>query len=239
MQTALVTGASRGIGRAAADAFAREGYRVIVNYRQSAREAEELAALLRARGADAWAVQADVADAAAVDKMVAEAGRVDVLVNNAGVAARGLLADLTDDAWRRVLDVNLTGFFHCARAVIPGMVRRKAGRIVAVSSMWGVTGGSCEAAYSAAKAGVIGLVKALAKELGPSGVRVNCVAPGVIDTDMNRALTQADRAALCEETPLGRIGTPQEVARAILFLAGPGGDFITGQVFGVNGGLAI
>lgn len=239
MQTALVTGASRGIGRAAAEAFAREGYRVIVNYRQSAREAEELAASLRARGADAWAVQADVAEAEAVDKMVAEAGRVDVLVNNAGVAARGLLADLTDDAWRRVLDVNLTGFFHCARAVIPGMVRRKAGRIVAVSSMWGVTGGSCEAAYSAAKAGVIGLVKALAKELGPSGVRVNCVAPGVIDTDMNRALTQADRAALCEETPLGRVGTPQEVARAILFLAGPGGDFITGQVLSPNGGIVI
>lgn len=239
MKTVLVTGASRGIGRAAAAAFAREGYRVCINYYRHRAEAEELAARLRAAGADAAVFGADVADAAAVREMVRQAGEVDVLVNNAGVAGQRLFTDVTEEEWERMLAVNLTGLFHCAQAVLPGMLRRKAGKIIALSSIWGITGGSCEVAYSAAKAGVIGLVKALAKELGPSNIQVNCVAPGVIDTDMNRALTAADLAALCEETPLMRIGTPEDVARSILFLAGPGGDFITGQVLSPNGGFVI
>lgn len=239
MKTVLVTGASRGIGRAAAAAFAREGYRVCINYHRHRAEAEELASMLRAEGADTAVFGADVADAAAVREMVRQAGEVDVLVNNAGVAGQRLFTDVTEEEWERMLAVNLTGLFHCAQAVLPGMLRRKAGKIIALSSIWGITGGSCEVAYSAAKAGVIGLVKALAKELGPSNIQVNCVAPGVIDTDMNRALTAADLAALCEETPLMRIGTPEDVARSILFLAGPGGDFITGQVLSPNGGFVI
>lgn len=239
MKTVLVTGASRGIGRATAAAFARKGYRVCINYRQHRAEAEELAAQLRADGAEAEVFGADVADAAAVREMVRQAGNVDVLVNNAGIAGQRLFTDVTEEEWNRMLAVNLTGLFHCAQVVLPGMLHRKEGKIIAVSSMWGITGGSCEVAYSAAKAGVIGLVKALAKELGPSNIQVNCVAPGVIDTDMNHALSIADREALCEETPLMRMGTPEDVARAILFLAGPGGDFMTGQVLSPNGGFVI
>lgn len=239
MRTVLVTGASRGIGRATAEAFAHAGYRVCINYCCHRAEAEELAASLRACGAQAELFGADVADGSAVREMMCRAGEVDVLVNNAGIAGQKLFTDVTEDEWQRMLSVNLTGLFHCAQAVLPGMLHRKAGKIIALSSMWGITGGSCEVAYSAAKAGVIGLVKALAKELGPSNIQVNCVAPGVIDTDMNRALSDADREALCEETPLMRMGTPEDVARSILFLAGPGGDFITGQVLSPNGGFVI
>jgi 3-oxoacyl-[acyl-carrier protein] reductase len=146
---------------------------------------------------------------------------------------------MTDAQWRRVFGVNVDGIFHCCRAVIPHFVHRKQGRIVTISSMWGQVGASCEAAYSASKGAVIALTKALAKELGPSGIPVNCVAPGVIDTDMNRALTQEDLAALREETPLERIGTAEQVADAVWFLCSQQSDFITGQVLGVNGGLVI
>ncbi|MFT8888321.1 MAG: 3-oxoacyl-ACP reductase FabG [Ethanoligenens sp.] len=239
VKNVLITGASRGIGRATAIAFAHAGYRVCINYHMHRAEAEELAAYLRADGAAAEVLQADVADAVAVREMVAQAGEVDVLVNNAGIAGQRLFTDVTEDEWQRMLAVNLTGLFHCAQAVLPGMIHRKKGKIIALSSIWGITGGSCEVAYSAAKAGVIGLVRSLAKEVGPSNIQVNCVAPGVIDTDMNRVLSVADRAALCEETPLMRMGTPEDVARSILFFAGPGGDFITGQVLSPNGGFVI
>ena len=167
-------------------------------------------------------------------------GPLDALVCNAGVALPiQLLTDTTDEQWRQVMGTDLDGVFHTLRAAIPGMVARKQGAIVTVSSMWGVTGGSCEAPYSAAKAGVIGLTKALAKELGPSGIRVNCVAPGAIETDMTAFLTEEDRAALADEAPLGRMGTPEEVAEAVRFLAGVEARFITGQVLRVDGGMVI
>ena len=238
MKTVLITGAARGIGAAAAERFAEAGYQVVINYLHSAEKAEALAARWSGR---ALAVQADVADPAQVDAMFAAAektfGRVDVLVCNAGIAAQKLFTDVTDEEWRRMLDVHLSGAFYCCRRALPRMIRQKWGRILTVSSMWGQVGGSCEAAYSAAKAGLIGLTKALAREEGPSGVTVNCVAPGVIDTDMMAAFSAEDKEALAQETPLGALGTPKQVAGALVFLAGDGAGYITGQVLGVNGGL--
>ena len=189
------------------------------------------------------AVQCDVASRASCEvafHAVEQAlGRVDVLVCNAGIAQQKLFTDITPDEWQHMLDVNLSGAFHLCQLALPGMIRRKAGRILTVSSMWGQTGGSCEVHYSAAKAGLIGLTKALAKEEGPSGITVNCVAPGVIDTDMMAAFTAEDKAALADETPVGRLGSADEVAKLLVFLAGEDAGYITGQVFGVNGGLVI
>ena len=242
--TVLITGASRGIGAACARRFAQDGWKVAVHYYKSEAEALALAEELRAAGAEAVPVRGDLSDPAQAARAVEGAqvalGHLDALVCNAGVALPvQLLTDTTDDQWRRVMGADLDGVFFTLRAAIPGMVSRKRGAIVTVSSMWGVTGGSCEAPYSAAKAGVIGLTKALAKELGPSGIRVNCVAPGAILTEMNGALTEEDREALARETPLGRLGTPEEVAEAIFFLAGEGARFITGQVLSVDGGMVI
>ena len=189
------------------------------------------------------AVQCDVASRASCEvafHTVEQAvGHVDVLVSNAGIAQQKLFTDITPEEWQHMLDVNLSGAFHLCQLALPGMIRRKAGRILTVSSMWGQTGGSCEVHYSAAKAGLIGLTKALAKEEGPSGITVNCVAPGVIDTDMMAAFTAEDKAALAEETPVGRLGSADEVAQLLVFLAGESAGYITGQVFGVNGGLVI
>ena len=242
-KTVLITGASRGIGAAAARAFARAGWAVAVNYCRSEGEAFALVDELRALGAPAMAVRADVSDpdqaAAMVDNVLENFCQLDTLVCNAGVGLTGMFCDMTQEQWRRLFAVNVEGVIHCVQAVLPHMVHRKRGRIVTLSSMWGVTGGSCEAGYSATKGAVIALTRALAKELGPSGITVNCVAPGVIDTEMNANLGPEDLAALSDETPLGRVGTPEEVARAVLFLAGEGGDFITGQVLQPNGGLVI
>ncbi len=166
-------------------------------------------------------------------------GRIDLLVNNAGIAQQKLLTDLTDEDWQAMLQTNLSSVFYCCRAVLPSMISRKKGKIINFSSIWGISGASCEVHYSAAKAGVIGFTKALAKEVGPSGIQVNCIAPGVIDTEMNSRLTQETLEALKEETPLERIGTPNDVARCVLFLAGAGGDFMTGQVLSPNGGIVI
>lgn len=238
MKTVLITGAGRGIGAACARKFAAEGCRVAINYNHSGEQAEALA-----RELGGIAVQADVADPVRVQKMVdtvlEKFCQLDILVCNAGVSHVGLLSDMTDREWRRLFAVNVDGVFHCCRAVIPHFVHHKSGRIVTVSSMWGQVGASCEAAYSASKAAVIGLTRALAKELGPSGISVNCVAPGVIDTDMNRALSEEDLEALKEETPLEQIGTAAQVADAVWFLSGGQSDFITGQVLGVNGGLVV
>lgn len=242
-KTVLITGASRGIGAETARLFAQRGYAVGINYCQSRDRAEALARELRGRGAEAAIYQADVSDRAQVDRMMADFlrdfGTLDVLVCNAGIARQELFTDVTLDQWRRMLGVNLDGVFHCCQAALPEMIRRKAGRIVTLSSMWGQVGASCEVAYSAAKAGVIGLTKALAQEVGPSGITVNCVAPGVIETEMNGLLTQETKDALAEETPLERMGTPREVAETIWFLASEAGSFFTGQVLAPNGGFII
>ncbi len=238
MKTALVTGGSRGIGAAVARRLAADGYRVAVNYHFARAQAESLAEEL-----GGIAVQADVSDSAQVQKMVdtvlEKFCQLDILVCNAGVAWQGLLQDMRDEEWRKVLGTDLDGVFFCCRAVLPHMIGQKSGKIVTMSSMWGQVGASCEAAYSAAKAGVIGLTRALAKEVGPSGISVNCVAPGVIDTEMNQKLGPEALAELAEETPLGRLGTAADVAGCVSFLCSPAADFVTGQVLSANGGLVI
>ena len=240
----LITGASRGIGAAAARLFAREGWDVAINYNSSREAARRLAAELSGLGVRAVPVRADVADLEQAVGLVREAeyslGGLDCVVCNAGIALpQQLLTDTKVEQWRRLMSADLDGMFYVLKAAIPGLVRQKRGAIVTVSSMWGLTGGSCEAPYSAAKAGVIGLTKALAKELGPSNIRVKCVSPGVVDTDMNVHLTPQDLAALKEETPLGRIGAPEEAAQAVVFLASDRASFITGQVLNVDGGMVI
>lgn len=240
----LITGASRGIGAATARLFAQEGWDVAINYNSSRFEALELATELSGLGVKTVPIQADISVPERAERLVREAeealGPLDAVVCNAGTAlVQQLLTDTTVGQWRNLMDIDLDGMFYVLKAAIPGLVRQKRGAIVTVSSMWGLTGGSCEAPYSAAKAGVIGLTKALAKELGPSHIRVNCVAPGVIATDMNGHLTPEDLAALEEETPLGRIGAPEEVARAICFLASDRASFITGQVLNVDGGMVV
>jgi len=242
-KTVLITGASRGIGRAAAELFSERGYRVIIQYHRARAQAEDLLLKLSQRGGRAAAIQADVADPESVRTLFSQAseifGGIDVLINNAGIAQQKLFSDIGDDDWQRMLAVNLSGVFYCCRSALPYMLRTQQGKIVNVSSVWGMTGASCEVHYSAAKAGVIGLTKALAKELGPSNIQVNCVAPGVIDTDMNAGLDGETMDMLCEETPLGRIGQAREAAECIFFLASPAADFVTGQVLSPNGGLVI
>lgn len=233
-KTALVTGASRGIGAATALALAKRGWTVHINYIKSEASAREIAAQT-----GGLAVQADVADLQQVERMFAQIGPVSLLVNNAGIAHAGLITDITPGEWQRLFDVNVTGMYHCCRCAIPYMVHEKAGHIINLASILGTNGGSCEAAYSATKGAVIALTKALSKELGPSGIRVNCIAPGCIDTDMIRNLTQEDRAALADETSLCRLGSAQDVANVIALLAGDDAQFITGQVVGVDGGLLI
>lgn len=241
MERALVTGASGGIGRAAARALARDGFFVVINYLHSEEDAKSLLDELNAGAEEPRAMlcRADVSDRAQAEGMFRAAGGVDVLVNCAGIAQQKLFTDLTEQDWERMLAVDVTGVFHCCQLALPHMIRRKRGKIINVSSMWGQTGASCEAHYSAAKAAVIGLTKALAKEEGPSNIQVNCIAPGVIDTRMNAGFDAQTMRGLKEETPLRRIGTPEDVAQAVRFLASPAADFITGQVLGVNGGMVI
>lgn len=242
-RTALITGASRGIGAATARRLARAGYAVAVNYCRSEDRALALVEELREAGHTAMAVRADVSDpdqvGDMVDNVLDKFCQLDILVCNAGRSWVGLLGDMTPEEWRELFAVNLDSVFYCCKAVMPHMIHRKRGKIITISSMWGQVGASCEAAYSASKAGVIGLTKALAKELGPSGITVNCVAPGVVDTEMNQNLTAEDLDALRQETPLERIGRAEDVAESVLFLASEGADFITGQVICPNGGLII
>lgn len=234
----LVTGGSRGIGEAVVRAFAAKGCRVAVGYRNSRERAEALA-----REVGGIAVGCHVGDPLQVEKMVDNVlenfCQLDILVCNAGVAWQGLLTDMTPRQWREVMETDLDGVFYCCRAVLPHFIKRKAGKIVTLSSMWGQVGASCEVAYSAAKAGVIGFTKALAQEVAPSGITVNCVAPGFISTDMNAALPPEAAEAIRQETPLGRLGTPEDVAAAVVFLASRDADFLTGQVISPNGGLVV
>ena len=243
MSTVLITGASRGIGAACAEAFAKAGYDVAVNYCRSEDKALALVNRIKALGARAFAVRADVSDSAQVRAMFetvkAELGAPEVLVNNAGISMFGLLTDLSDDDWNRMIASDLSSVFYCCRAALPDMIRARKGSIINIASMWGEVGASCEAAYSAAKAGVIGLTKALAKEVGPSGVRVNAVSPGVVMTDMMSGFTDDDIEALKDETPLEALGTPGDIAEAVLFLASDKARFITGHVMSVNGGMII
>lgn len=242
-RSALVTGASRGIGRAVAAVLAREGWAVCVNYLERRDAAESLVRELRAQGRAAMAFQADIADRESADACVRaaseELGPVELLVNNAGISRQGLFQDLDDAAWDRLLAVNLTGPRNAALAVLPHMLSEKRGCVVNISSMWGLRGASCEAAYAATKAGVIGLTRSLALELAPSGIRVNCVAPGCVETDMVRVLGEDTRRMLAEETPLGRLGRPEDVAEAVAFLASEKAAFITGQVLAADGGFVV
>ena len=242
-QTALVTGASRGIGRAVALELARGGWNVCVNYLEQRGAAMEVVSQIEALGRHAIAVQADVADRQAVETMARTAaaglGPVSLLVNNAGVSPHGLFQDTADAEWERVLAVNLTGARNAIQAVLPHMLSEKQGCIVNISSIWGLRGASCEVAYACSKAALIGLTRSLALELAPSGIRVNCVAPGCIDTDMVRVLGEETRAMLVEQTPLGRLGTPEDIAHAVAFFAQERSSFLTGQVLTADGGFIV
>ena len=235
-KVAVITGGSRGIGAAAVAAFATAGYSVAFLYRD-----DDAAAKIVSEKTGAFMLKADVSRRGEMDeafaRIRARLGPVDVLVNNAGIAQFRLFDDISDEEWRRMLSVNLDGVFHCTQSVVNEMISRKEGCILNVTSIWGVVGASCESHYAASKGAVIALTKSLAKELGPSGIRVNCVAPGVIRTDMNRALDGEAMRDLAAQTPLGRLGEPEEVASALLFFAGGGASFITGQVLGVDGGF--
>ena len=238
METVLVTGASRGIGREIVRLFANNGYNVAFTYLNSTDMADELA-----KATGAFAIRADSKNAdeciRAVEATVAHFGGVDVLVNNCAICDFSLFTDVSLERWNKIIATNLTSAFVYSRECVKDMLKRKHGSIVNISSMWGIVGSSCEVVYSTAKAGMIGMTKALAKELGPSGIRVNAVAPGVINTDMNKNIQPEDMDVLREETPLMRIGEPCEIARAVMFLASDASSFITGDVLNVSGGYIV
>ena len=242
-RVALVTGAGRGIGRAIALTLRRQGCTVCVNYAHSRQAALETVQSLRSFGTRAELYRADVADSAAVAGMVAQIrqdfGPVSLLVNNAGIAGQALFQDLSDAEWNRFLAVNLTGPRNTIRSVLPDMIRAQSGCIVNIASIWGLRGASCEVAYACTKAGVIAMTRSLALELAPSHIRVNCVAPGVIDTDMCRPLGEETLNELAGQTPLGRLGTPEDIAAAVAFLASDQASFLTGQVLTADGGFTV
>ena len=238
MKNVLVTGGSRGIGRAIVKAFSEKGYKVAFTYKSSHEEA-----LTLSKETGAFPINADSASADAVLSAVKSAeknlGKIDILINNAAVSSTNLFTDITLEDWNRELNVNLTSAFLYTKETVPGMISRKWGRIINISSMWGVVGASCEVCYSTAKAALIGMTKALAKELGPSGITVNAIAPGLIDTDMNNHLTEEEKNDLIDMTPMSRIGKTCDVAAAVLFLAGDDASFITGDVLNLSGGFVI
>lgn len=240
-KVALITGSSRGIGRAEAITLARDGYAVCVNCVEREDKAQELVDMLRSNGCETMWYKADVSDSTAVKQMVTEVektlGAVTLLVNNAGIAKQCLFQDMTEDYWRHIFDVNLNGAFNTIQAVLPNMLHEHSGCIINTSSIWGQHGASCEVAYSATKHAIIGLTRSLAQELAPTNIRVNCVAPGVIDTDMVQVLGEETLAALAEDTPAGRLGRPEDIAEIVSFLASDAASFITGQVITSDGGF--
>lgn len=238
MKNVLITGGSRGIGKACVYEFIKNGYRVFLNYNNSKNEAEKIA-----QETGAVIVKADISKTDEVLKMAEfiheNYGKIDVIINNAGISQIKLFTDISEDDWDKMFDINIKGMFLITKAFVSDMISKQNGKIINISSMWGVTGGSCEVHYSASKSAVIGFTKALAKELGPSKICVNCIAPGVIETEMNSHLSKEDMKILCDETPLERIGKPEEIAKTALFLASGNADFITGQVLNVDGGMVI
>lgn len=242
-RVAVVTGGASGIGEAIVRALCRDGFSVAINYNSSEAQALALASELSVNGSNVITIKADVSSSSDVNKMMEtvkeELGTPEILINNSGIAQQKLFTDITDEDWNRMMSVNLTGVFNTCRAVLPFMIHEKKGRIINISSMWGQVGASCEVHYSAAKAGVIGLTKALAQEVAPSGITVNCVAPGAVDTKMMSSFSAEDKASLCEEIPLGRIGDAEEIAETVAFLVSDKSSYITGQVIGVNGGMVI
>ena len=232
MSTVVITGGSRGIGAAAVKLFASRGHKVFFLY-----EKDHTAAKSVSEESGATAICCDVADRQAVLSAFSKIGPADILICNAGIAHVGLLQDLHEEEWDRLFDVNVKGMYNCIQATMPGFLSKQSGCIITVSSMWGQVGASCEAAYSATKGAVIALTKALAKELGPSHIRVNCIAPGVILTDMCADVSAETLNDFAQETPVGRNGTPEDIAHAMEYLANA--DFVTGQVLPVNGGLII
>lgn len=242
-KTVLITGSSRGIGSEIARVFAKEGYNVAINYKNNYNSALEVKNQIISSGGIAEIFKADVGVYSEVENMIKSInntfGFIDVLVNNAGISQQILFTDITPSIWAEMITNNLTSVYNCCRCALPYMIREHRGNIINIASMWGETGGSCEVHYSSAKAGVIGLTKALAKEVGPSNIRVNCVSPGVIKTDMMSGFSQETLDELAEETPLCRLGESSDVANAVLFLADSKSSFITGQILSVNGGIVI
>jgi len=238
-KTVFITGSSRGIGAATARLFYNNGYNVAINYNNSEKEALELHNELPG----SLLLKGDVSKEKDVSEMIAKTvshfGSIDILINNAGISVVNLLTDTTLEEWEKLFSINVTGTFLASKYAAKEMIKKHSGKIINISSIWGVSGACMESCYSASKGAVIAFTKAMAKELGPSGITVNCVAPGFIDTDMNDDVEDIDRQAFCDETPLGRIGTPEEVAKAILFLASDNASFITGQIVGVDGGVII
>lgn len=238
MKNVLITGASGGIGSACAQLFAENGYTVGACFNKNKEKAEllqkELGALI---------FQGDISSSVGAEKIIKDAeekmGQIDVFIFSSGIALQKLVCDTTDDDWNNIINTNLSAAFFTARAVLPQMINKKNGSVIFISSMWGEVGASMETAYSASKAGIVGFTKALAKEVGPSGIRVNCITPGLIDTEMNKNLTSEDKASLIYDTPIERIGLPEDVAQAALFLASEKSSFITGQILGVSGGFVI
>ncbi len=242
-KTVLVTGGAKGIGADVCRKLALKGYSVAIHYNTSKKEAFELKDDILSLGVDAEVFKADITNSSEVKRMFnaidARFGELFGLVNNAGISEQALFTDITDEMWENMLSTNLSGAFYCSREAVRRMLKNKDGKIVNIASMWGEVGASMEVHYSASKAGLIGLTKALAKELGPSGINVNCVSPGVVNTDMMKEFSPADVAVLKDETPLNRIGEPIDVANAVAFLISRSSDFITGQVLAVNGGFII
>lgn len=242
-KTVVITGASKGIGAATAILFACRGYSVVLGYKDSYQAVKLLSSSLTGQGFSVLPVKVDVTNKLETELLINETidkfGAVDILINNAGISVSAPINEMDLFDSDRIFDVNLKGVYNCCKSVVPHMVSRKSGKIINISSMWGQVGASCEVAYSASKAGVIGLTKALAKELAPSGITVNAIAPGLIDTTMNANLTVEEIDDFVKQIPLSRMGTPDEVAHAAYFLAGDEADYITGQVLGVNGGFVI